>query len=450
MKEKILKPIFSFFSNRIFILLVVICALFYFLVAELFQLQIVEGEAHQATLSATIAKEVDLSAQRGNIYDRYGRPLAVNQFAYSVLIDPSITMANDGELNNVILNLVNLLEANGEEYIDDLPISADEPYEFTFHNDEEKTKQVKWIINQMSLSKDETEAAEMSPYYVLELLRDRFEIDESMTNAQARKVISIRTKMWLIRYYSYNPVEIATNVSMDTVTRIEEDADKYKSIIVDKVASRYYPEGEYLAHIVGYVGRINSDEYDTYVSQKGYDASDIVGKTGIELAFEDNLRGTAGSQTVIVNTSGRKVSDIEGSRVDPKQGDKVFLTIDAALQRELYDKTVETLKEVIIGRLTSIDPKVWPLTAKEVYSSMVAANNLSPKEIFESQPGSYSHEVKQYVLSVNPEANVDSNEERLAINQLIAEGIEDDSINLKTIILVMWEQGIITGDAYYV
>jgi len=453
MKDKILRPIIAFFSNRLFIMLVFICMLFYVLTMELFQLQIVEGETHLASLSTDIARPIEISAQRGNIYDRYGRPLAVNQFAYSIFIDPDIIMSA-AERNQVLYDFVKLLEKNGEEYIDDLPISPEEPFEFTFYNDEDGKKRIRWILKEMELVKTEAKAAEITASEVVSLLVERYGLDKShpdISSVNTRKIISLRTKMWLVSWTQFSSIEIASSVSMDTVTKVEEGIEKFKSLSVEKKASRYYPEGEYMAHIVGYVGRITSDEYTSLGGANGvYNPSDIIGKTGAELAFESNLRGTNGQLTVMVNNVGRRISEVENSLREPVQGDKIFLTIDSQFQKKCYNLAVEMLKEVIIGRLTSIDPKVWPLTATDVLSSMVAANNISPTAIFESELGSYSYNVKQYVLSVDTEANVDIIENRLKVNKIIAEGIKESQIPLTTILLVLIEQDIITGDDYYI
>ena len=451
MKDKILRPIIAFFSNRVFMMFVIICALFYMLSTELFHLQIVEGEKHLATLSTRVAEDVEISAQRGSIYDRYGRPLAVNQFAYSVFLDPSVIMT-EAERNQMLYDFVRLLEKNGEDYIDDLPLSPTEPFEFTFYDDETGSKRVRWIL-QMALTKDETEAARLTASEVFSMLVDRYGLDEShpdISLVHTRQLISLRTKMWLVSWTKFNSLEIASSVGMDTVTRIEEGIEKFKSLGVEKKASRYYPEGEYLAHIVGFVGRINTDEYERYGKQNNYSLNDIVGKSGIEQAFENNLRGTNGQLTVIVNNVGRKIAEIDGSRIEPIQGDKIFLTIDAEFQKECYNLAIEMLKEVLIGRLTSYDPKVWSLSATDVLSSLVAANNISPRDVFESEPGSYSYIIKQYVLSMEPEANVDTNADRLAVNKIIAEGIKEGHISLINILIVLIEQDIITGDEYYI
>lgn len=460
MAKKILANTIAFFTNRLLILFIFVCIMFYILTVELFSLQIIEGERHLELLSTNIAREISLSAQRGNIYDRFGRPLAINKFAYSVTINPSILMPIE-ELNEVILELVRLLESNGESYIDDLPISVSEPFEFTFQNDPYLTRQRNWVghrgmdlverrgldIRTDTARIDEL-AVQMTADEAFNILRTRWRIPEELSNKEARDIISIRSRMFLVRFQGFQPIELAQNVSLETVTRIMEDPERFRSLDIQKNAMRYYPEGRYLAHIVGYVGRINDVELDR-MAHLGYSPNDIIGKTGIELAFESNLRGTDGSLTVTIDPWGRRVSDVADSRIEPRQGDNIFLSVDAALQRQSYHLTREILTEIIIGRLTSTAQDVQSVTAREVLASLVAANNISPRDIFESEPGSASFSVYAYVMRENPYASVANNESRLEVNRIIAQGIEDGDIALSTILLVLWEQGIITGSSYY-
>jgi len=454
MVRKILGSIIAFFTNRLLMLFVVVCLMFYVLSVELFSLQIIEGDRHLELLSTNIAREVGLNAQRGNIFDRYGRPLAVNQFAYSVMINPSILMSEE-ELNEVILEFVRLLESNGESYIDDLPISREEPFEFIFPNDPELLRQTNWlgsysmnIINHRNEGWRQ-EAAEVTAEEAFDILKRRWRISDDLSNKDARDIIAIRAKMWLVRFNGYQLIELANGVSLESVTQIMEDPERFRSLDIQKSAARFYPEGQYLAHIVGYVGRINADELETF-ADLGYTPHDTIGKTGIELAFESNLRGVDGSLTVIIDPIGRRVSDLAESRVDPRQGDDIFLTIDAALQRQSYHLAQEILTEIIIDRLNGLAQEGQNLTAGEFLTSLVAANNLSPRDIFDSEPGTASFAVYTYVRRINPESSIANNDRRLEVNQIIADGIENGDIALSTILLVMWEQGIISGSSYYV
>ena len=106
----------KFITSRLFILAFGFFIIFFILGVHLFKLQIIEGEYHQSKVNTNVLRELPISAPRGTIYDRYGKPLAVNKFAMSIKLDPSIDVDNRDE---VLLNLIKLLE-NNEKMIDEL------------------------------------------------------------------------------------------------------------------------------------------------------------------------------------------------------------------------------------------------------------------------------------------------------------------------------------------
>ena len=121
--------------NRLFVLLAAAAAIFMILVGRLFYMQIVNGEEADASLTSSVTREVTIPAARGNIYDRYGRPLAVNEAAFSVEIDDSITVDYE-DADAEAVSLYKKLIKNGYVVGDDLPITKDAPYEFTISSDE--------------------------------------------------------------------------------------------------------------------------------------------------------------------------------------------------------------------------------------------------------------------------------------------------------------------------
>ena len=123
-------------KSRIFVVLCGICLLFFILAARLFTLQVIHGEDYNQSLMTSISKEVNVPASRGNIYDRYGRPLAVNKAAYSVQIDDSVTLDLEDHRNMLIQDLLDTLFAAGAQANDALPISQSTPAEFLFDGTE--------------------------------------------------------------------------------------------------------------------------------------------------------------------------------------------------------------------------------------------------------------------------------------------------------------------------
>ena len=169
--------------NRLFVLLAAAAVIFMILVGRLFFMQIVNGEEADASLTSSVTREVTIPAARGNIYDRYGRPLAVNEAAFSVEIDDSITVDYE-DADAEAVSLYKKLIKNGYVVGDDLPITKDAPYEFTISSDEleEWKTNIGLTKKQMNYTAEET----------LNYLYERFGItDADMTEEEKRALVSL-------------------------------------------------------------------------------------------------------------------------------------------------------------------------------------------------------------------------------------------------------------------
>jgi len=438
------KDIWNFITNRLFIMTAMICIAFYMLAARLFDLQIVNGQSYANEMQTNILRELPISAPRGVIVDKYGRPLAVNQSAYNVKLDPSVTVEN---WNLVLYDLIQLFERNGDEFLDELPLSTDEPYTFTLTD---KDGILRWKKN-IGINKKDDELTAMNGEDTFYHLLKSFKIDENfpdLPNSELRKILALRSSLHMKRYSQYDTITVAFGVSDSTVTSLEEDNISYPGVFIETESLRFYPEGEYFSHILGYIGNINVEEYEN-MKDKGYTYSDVVGKAGLERSYEDKLNGNSGSMLVEVNVAGRRVRVLEESTVEPEQGNKVFLTIDLDLQKKCAEILEEYLKNTLKSKLTRSSTREDPITVKQVLASLVRSNNISAKKIFETtEEGeeSASFLIKHYIMEQDPEANVSSLENIKSVNDIIAKGIEDNDIPQSRIILLMLEQGVITGD----
>ena len=128
----------EFSKNRIFMLLCSIVILFVILIFRLFLLQIIHGEEYEQKLTTSILRQVNLPASRGAIYDRYGRPLAVNHVAYSIQIDDSITLDLSNYKSKLVMDFVNYMKQKSLPLADTLPISKSKPYSFEFETVKEE------------------------------------------------------------------------------------------------------------------------------------------------------------------------------------------------------------------------------------------------------------------------------------------------------------------------
>ena len=136
------------------------------------------------------------------------------------------------------------------------------------------------------------------------------------------------------RYSRYAPVPIATDVPEELKIYLEEHAEEFRSVVVERSAVRDYPYGNLAAHILGYVGKINDDEL-AFVEASGdtakpYNLNDDIGKAGVEHRYEPYLRGTPGVRRIEVDAEGDPVRVI--SERDPQPGDDLLLSIDIDLQ----------------------------------------------------------------------------------------------------------------------
>ena len=136
---------------------------------------------------------------------------------------------------------------------------------------------------------------------------------------------------------SFVPIKIKDNLSWEDVSKIQLNAPDLPGIIIDEGLSRYYPYGEKMAHVLGYVAAVSEKDVkdDPLLEVPGFK----IGKSGIEKLFEKKLRGKGGNLKSEVNAYGRVMKEIEKNEGIP--GERVDLTLDARLQEKAYDLFME-------------------------------------------------------------------------------------------------------------
>jgi penicillin-binding protein 2 len=136
------------------------------------------------------------------------------------------------------------------------------------------------------------------------------------------------------RYSTLVPIPIVQDADKAKVIYIREHQDDFSDVQETWETERIYPQGTLAAQLLGYVGEINGTELAALKS-RGYLAGDEIGKSGIEKAYEDQLRGTPGVTKLEVNSSGRVLRELGST--PPIQGHDVYLTIDVNIQRLVED-----------------------------------------------------------------------------------------------------------------
>ena len=299
------------------IILLIIFACF---AMRLFDWQIVNGEKYKELSAASTAHIVVSDATRGEILDVDGKALAVNETTYNIVIN-KVYIAEDAELNRIIINLLNILTECEEEYIDELPILYQDGG-FVF--DEGSEGDVEYIESPSMLNKEG-----LSPQEIIDGLAERYEADGIEDPFTKRSVVSVRYNMEK-KGFSYEKVYVvADDVSNDTVAIVSERTQTEPAVEIRTVNERVIKNGTLAPHILGVVGKLNEEEYRENKS-KGYGLDDTIGKFGIEAGMESYLRGSVGTKTITTDEDGNIVGEEE--TVKSKPGDTVYLTLNSRIQ----------------------------------------------------------------------------------------------------------------------
>lgn len=359
--------IIDYVKHRLFPVTVVIIVLFSILVHRLFVLQIVEGEEHMDNFIYKSKKTLTIEGVRGNIYDRNGYLIAYNELSYSVVYSNDTNISNaaaqkgvsENTLKNSILDkTIQILEQNGDELYVDFPIelTSENKYSFTVKDTSLKNF-LKDLYSADSFDDLSDEKKNSTADDVMEYLtgENMFNISEEYTKEQTLKIAACRYKLWLNRYQQYVPVTIAYDISEESNAAITEYGDELLGMDVTVKSLRRYNDAEYYAHIIGYIGAVNSDELEDYNSElsadEQYTGDEMVGKTGIEQYCESELRGKSGLETMYVDNLGKVLETVETTSAEA--GNDVYLTIDTELQKYCYDTLEKEIASIILAKLTS-------------------------------------------------------------------------------------------------
>ena len=371
-------------NTRIVLLFIVVILMAALLLQRLFYLQIVQGETYQNNFSLSIRKERTLKSSRGSIYDRNGKPIAYNELSYCVTFEDNGSYSSTHEknlaLNSTLYHVIKIVEEQGDTVIDSFKIalSDDGTWEYTasgFTLNRFKAD----IFGQAYINDLSSEELNMSAEDLMTLLcgvkyygildpkitaaeRKQYDLPDSYTDKELLQLVTLRAAIAAYSFQRYQAVTIAKDVSEETVARIMENAASFQGIDISEEYRRVYADAEYIAPLIGYTGQISAEELESLSKENdSYDATDIVGKTGLESVLETTLQGDKGSEVLYVDNVGRTL-EVE-SRVEPQAGSDVYLTIDLDLQKAAY----QILEQYIAGIVWSkiIDAEEFDADAVE-------------------------------------------------------------------------------------
>lgn len=316
-----------------YIVVIVISVIF---IATLFNLQIVNGENYREQSEKRMLRTKNITAPRGEIYDRNGVILATNKLSYDVELYK--VRVSTKEQNDGILRLVEILNENSDKVYSTFPVN-DDLNGFNFENTEEEQKWKKEMKLDSTLTFDQ----------VIDEYIEKYELQDYSDNRLNQiKMIEIKYEANLNGYSLFNSATIAKDISQKSVAKIGEEKYKIYGISIVSVPKRYYPNGNLLSHTIGYVSKISSTEYEKK-KEEGYNVNSVIGKAGIEQSFEKYLRGNDGVIKEETDTLGNVSSQTETT--EAKSGDNVTLTIDYRLQKVAEESLLNTINGLQNGTL---------------------------------------------------------------------------------------------------
>lgn len=407
----------QFFKDRYTIVGIVLVLVFGVIVYQLANLQLIQGETYFAQSQVYNLRSRTILAERGNILDRYGVPIAVNSTSYSLMLMD--TGKTSGELNEIMYKIVKILEKNGDEYNDSFskylkygPVA--------FGSALEKSTDRIAVLKNVTVYPFKEFDQKSSAQDIYNYFRDKiFKIDTTKyKEPDIYKIMTLRFE--IMGYNSLNPV-IAKTVSIKTLAEIQERSDEFPGAVIDPVPSRKYIDAQYAAHVIGYVRPIDEKELASRADE-GYKMNDIIGKTGIELTAEGYLRGTNGYRRIEVDDSG-KTKIVSEEAVKP--GSDVYLTLDMRLQKVAMDSLAKNIKSI---RET---PK--PKNFKDAYAGAVVAVDVNNGDVLAmaSYPsydpsiylaGPEDKEAQKAIMALNESNNKTTSQYNRAIRGTYAPG----------------------------
>ncbi|MBR2338097.1 MAG: hypothetical protein IKA63_01375 [Clostridia bacterium] len=303
-------------GSRLVALPLLLTAIFGVYGARLVQIQIIDGNHYAALAQQYRTTTVTETASRGELLDRNGQPLAVNRAGFALVLD-SVWFPRERQ-NEILASLIRLLSDAEEAWNDTFPLTTDDPPSFV----QGREGGIAALKQRWKLPAAVDAAAVMTAAV------ERYGL-QGYDAALQRRLAGVRYTMETAGFNAATPYTFAADVSRVTAAVVGENRDTYTGVTAQATPIREYRCGTVGAHLIGTVGPIYAEEYAARAAQ-GYRMTDTVGKSGLEAALEDTLRGTQGTRVLTWNNDG----SLRQSQVTQQAtaGDSVVLTLDSALQ----------------------------------------------------------------------------------------------------------------------
>ena len=359
-------------------------------------LQLVNGDSFKAQATNTTDYKFTVTAARGNIVDSKGERIASSVTGYNVVLNK--LLMGDEDLDALLQKLVGLLGENGESWSDSLLIGQADAaghYAYTAESDN-AAEQRSLAAMKENLGLQQYATADD----VMEKLVEDYDLADFSFYWQ-RILGGIHYEMQLQAFSNVNNFIMAENVSEATVATIKENSLSLPGVEIVETSTRSYEQGTVLPHVLGRVGKITAEKWKvtdengqvTYpLREKGYNMNDIIGISGLESAYEDELRGKDGVETITRNSDGVIVNT--ALTTVPEPGHTVQLTIDSDFQKAVDQALASNVQMISkaygtdgaranAGAVVVIDVKTGGVLAASNYPSF-------DQNLYSSQYSEYS------------------------------------------------------------
>ena len=365
--------------HRMLLLIAVACVIMGLYAMRLIFLQLVNGDDFKAKATNTTDYNFTVTAARGDIVDSAGRRIATTATSYNVVLNK--LLMGDRDLDAMLQQIVELLRENGESWNDTLLIGQPDAagrYAFT-DNDSSASDQKQLADMKETLGLQQYATAND----VMEMLVEKNELQGFSLEWQ-RVLAGIHYEMDRQAFSNVNNFVMAENVSAATVATIKEHSLQLPGVEIVETSARSYDQSDIIPAVLGRVGKITAEKWKvtdsngqvTYpLREKGYNMNDVLGISGLESVYEDELRGKDGVETITRNSDG-VIVDTRLTTV-PEPGHTVQLTIDSNFQRAVDKALAENIDMINrvynTGTMKAAAGAVVVLDVKD--GSVMAASN---------------------------------------------------------------------------
>ena len=364
------------------IILGFVCVMIFFFSFKLYDLQInqVDGTVDN---TKTYTTYTTVKAARGEILDRFGNVLVSNRASYDMIFNHYVICSAPNR-NAVLLELVQLCREHDIEYTDNLPVTENAPFSYTFG---EISSAWQGYFQAYLREKPELDS-DISAQLLMKKLRDYYNIPIEWSDADARAVIGIRyeldLRLGVTNLPSYVFLKDADSKALAAILELNVPGLKPEATVV-----RVY-NTQYASHILGYVGPMDNKQWQqykdlTYEYKKEdgsigtrplYNMDAQVGQSGLEEAYEAYLHGIDGTRVDITATDGTVIRSYY--TVEPQAGQNVELSIDLHLQASAEDNLAALIERLRAEGADGADAEGGAVVVMDVKTGQILASASYP------------------------------------------------------------------------